>query len=97
MFTAGDLFRRFDYESKEENKKKYGDEKPPQYDLGNVTTPTVFFWGYGDSVIVPEDVKKMATEWNSNSLRENNRVTLEHFGHLGNYNIYVIRFFRFFV
>lgn len=47
-------FCKYDY-GKGKNKKLYGSEKPPSYNLTKVVAPVAYFYGKHDTVIVPED------------------------------------------
>ena len=50
-----EAFRRFDY-GKDENKKKYGQDTPPDYDLDAITFPIAMFAGGKDVLADPKDV-----------------------------------------
>jgi hypothetical protein len=43
-------FQKFDY-GMDANMEKYGQERPPQYDLNRFTLPTFFFYGKRDSFL----------------------------------------------
>jgi hypothetical protein len=43
-------FQKFDYGT-DANMEKYGQERPPQYDLNRFTLPTFFFYGKRDSFL----------------------------------------------
>lgn len=51
--SLAEEFKRFDY-GREENLQRYGQEKPPMYDLSQVTAPVVLFYGDGDYISPPE-------------------------------------------
>ena len=42
------------YDHKDKNKKIYGRNDPPKYDLRKVTVPVAIFWGENDIICVPE-------------------------------------------
>nr|XP_054922653.1 gastric triacylglycerol lipase-like [Dermacentor andersoni] len=48
-------FQKFDW-GLLKNKIKYGQAKPPQYDLSKVTAPVALYWSEGDALVGPEDV-----------------------------------------
>ncbi|XP_072145028.1 gastric triacylglycerol lipase-like [Dermacentor andersoni] len=48
-------FQKFDW-GLLKNKIKYGQAKPPQYDLSKVTAPVALYWSEGDALVRPEDV-----------------------------------------
>ena len=50
-------FLRWDYESKEENIKHYGQPTPPAYDLSLLDFPLAILSGQQDQMADPEDVK----------------------------------------
>lgn len=52
-------FCKYDYGSKE-NIKRYGQSKPPEYDLSKVKTPVTLMWGQNDWLADPRDVKYLA-------------------------------------
>jgi len=47
-------FRQFDY-GKKGNIKRYGQEEPPEYPLGNVSAPVALYWSQNDW-LAPKDV-----------------------------------------
>jgi len=57
-----DNFRRFDYGTFEDNRKYYGSDKPPAYDLSRVSIPMALFSGSLDILSTPEDVRTLASE-----------------------------------
>ena len=54
-------FRKYDY-GKEGNLKRYGQETPPDYNVGNITCPVVLCYGDGDWVSATTDVERLADE-----------------------------------
>nr|XP_050027650.2 gastric triacylglycerol lipase-like isoform X1 [Dermacentor andersoni] len=43
-----------------QNKKIYGQKRPPEYDLSRVTAPVALYWSAGDVLARPVDVKHLA-------------------------------------
>ena len=54
--VAGGKFQQFDY-GKTNNKRVYGIETPPEYDLSKITLPIKLFWAENDLLSSEEDVK----------------------------------------
>jgi hypothetical protein len=52
-----EAFKRFDYESKSENQKHYGQDYAPDYDLSKVDVPMAMLSGSIDVLADPADVK----------------------------------------
>ncbi|XP_060080217.1 gastric triacylglycerol lipase-like [Ylistrum balloti] len=50
-------FKKYDYGSVSANKKHYGQDTPPAYNVTKVTTPVVLYWAEKDWLAVPQDVK----------------------------------------
>ncbi len=46
-------FRKYDY-GRLNNKKLYGNEQPPQYNLTNIRAPVHIYYGYGDNFATVE-------------------------------------------
>ncbi len=73
------LFRKYDY-GEELNQLVYdGASQPPDYNLGNITTPLYLFWGDGDRLINAKDVDILASKLPS--LVMNHRVDYEGWNH----------------
>ncbi|XP_054922654.2 gastric triacylglycerol lipase-like [Dermacentor andersoni] len=51
-------FQKFDW-GLLKNKIKYGQVKPPQYDLSKVTAPVALYWSEGDVLACPDDVRHL--------------------------------------
>eukprot|EP00727_Mastigamoeba_balamuthi_P009308 m51a1_g50 hypothetical protein (384) ;mRNA; r:169353-170746 len=49
--------RLFDY-GRWQNRRRYGQDRPPLVPVGNITTPIALFYGGRDAIVVPEDVEK---------------------------------------
>eukprot|EP01083_Nonionella_stella_P000317 935_1 len=72
-----DGFRDFNY-GKEENWKRYGTEKPPQFDFESKPMPrVVVYFGGQDSLATPEDV-----HWVLERLPEGTAHFIEEYDHL---------------
>ncbi|CAH0724353.1 unnamed protein product, partial [Brenthis ino] len=54
--VADGKFQQFDYGTKD-NKRIYGSEKPPEYDLTKISMPLKLFWAENDLLCSEEDVK----------------------------------------
>ncbi|KAK8769043.1 hypothetical protein V5799_014491 [Amblyomma americanum] len=52
-------FQKYDW-GRKKNVKIYGQRRPPQYDLKKVTAPVAIYWGDGDVLTTPRDVKDLA-------------------------------------
>jgi len=48
-------FQMFDY-GREENRKRYGQTRPPLYEVTEVQVPTFLYWGDSDWLADPTDV-----------------------------------------
>lgn len=59
LVIKGRTFQPYDFGA-EKNLIKYGQTKPPAYDLSKVTCPVYIFWGRKDKASAPEviNVKK---------------------------------------
>ncbi|KAK9298988.1 hypothetical protein QLX08_007897 [Tetragonisca angustula] len=51
-------FRKFDYGAAG-NMKNYGQEQPPDYNLGNVSVPVALYYGTNDVVTVAQDIQEL--------------------------------------
>ena len=51
-----DAFRRYDY-GKDENIRRYNQSYPPEYDLQDITVPTVIFYGLKDRLVNHDDIE----------------------------------------
>jgi len=72
-------FRKYDYGHRG-NKQHYGQEVPPDFNLGNVQVPTALFWGDNDYLAAPEDVRRLSEELPNVQL--NMRVPWDKFNHM---------------
>ncbi|XP_014226292.1 lipase 3-like isoform X1 [Trichogramma pretiosum] len=54
-------FEQFDW-GKEENKRIYGDDDPPEYDLSKVNVPVALFWARNDWLADTRDVRRLRRE-----------------------------------
>ncbi|CAL8120119.1 unnamed protein product [Orchesella dallaii] len=72
-------FRQFDF-GKRHNKKRYGSEQPPEYDLKKVTTKVALFYGQNDWLAVPKDVLELSKALPNVVVTY--KVKLEAFNHL---------------
>uniref|UniRef100_A0A182P4Y6 Lipase n=1 Tax=Anopheles epiroticus TaxID=199890 RepID=A0A182P4Y6_9DIPT len=72
-------FRPYDYGT-EENRRRYaGSDVPPDYDLTKVTVPVVIFYGLGDQLTHPADVRELAGKLpNLVALNQLPNVTFNH-------------------
>ncbi|XP_059056900.1 lipase 3-like [Achroia grisella] len=59
--VAGGKFQQFDYDTYY-NKKVYGTEKPPEYDLSKVTLPISLFWAQNDLLSREKDIIKLRSK-----------------------------------
>ncbi|KAL5010053.1 hypothetical protein ScPMuIL_012358 [Solemya velum] len=59
QMVRSDKFQRYDYGSKTENMKHYGQADPPVYNVTQMTTPTVLFWAEDDWLADSTDVKQL--------------------------------------
>lgn len=55
-------FRQFDYENKRVNRKIYGRDTPPEYDLTQIKTPVNLFYSKDDDTTVYENVVKLESQ-----------------------------------
>jgi len=76
--AEGETFIRYDYGT-EGNLKRYGQEKPPAYDLSLVTAPVYLFWGENDLLTTPTDVAWLASKLPN--LKASIRVDYPYFNH----------------
>lgn len=79
-FPQGGNFQYFDYGS-HENKKRYGQETPPHYDLENVTVPVALFYATNDWLAGPQDVAKLFEKLHKSSIGMF-KVPYENFNHV---------------
>nr|XP_014283537.1 lipase 3-like [Halyomorpha halys] len=54
-------FKKYDY-GPTENLRRYGNIKPPFYQLDLVTSPVALFWGYNDPFLSESSVNKLASQ-----------------------------------
>ena len=60
MKAGGNFFGKYDY-GVEENQRRYNESRtPPAFNLEAVTVPLYIFYGNGDKLVAPEDVKTLA-------------------------------------
>lgn len=71
-------FTRFDY-GRKENLKRYGQVKPPIYDLSQVTAPVILYSGEGDFIATPKLIAWTAERLGN--LRENIKIDDPKFTH----------------
>ncbi|KAJ3621876.1 hypothetical protein MTP99_002427 [Tenebrio molitor] len=64
QYALSGNFQKFDYGT-DANVEKYGQERPPQYDLNRFTLPTFFFYGKRDSFLSAKSVTKILKELGS--------------------------------
>lgn len=55
-------FRQYDYDSLWKNEAVYGQRRPPLYDLGQVTAPTIFHLSKADQYMTAADISVMASQ-----------------------------------
>lgn len=79
QLSLSNEFRQFD-EGLKGNKKRYGQDMPPNYEVEKITSQVYLYSGEADDSANPKDVSRMA-ELLPN-LRENHRVPNPTFGHL---------------
>ncbi|XP_052873572.1 lipase 1-like [Anopheles cruzii] len=71
-------FRPFDY-GPAENRRQYGSETPPDYNLANVWVPVVIYYGLADELVHPADVSLLAEKLpNLVALNQQANVTFNH-------------------
>ncbi|XP_044010330.1 lipase 3-like [Aphidius gifuensis] len=63
-------FRQFDYESNIKNIQHYGKSKPPKYNLKNVKSPMLFFYGENDPLSTAKDSEEIIKRVSSKVLAE---------------------------
>lgn len=73
-------FLMYDYGASK-NKKRYGQEKPPAYDVGRIAVKTALFSSQGDNMADPKDVSLLVERLGTNLLF-NNVVPQKNFRHL---------------
>ncbi|GMI66259.1 Myzus persicae-induced lipase 1 [Hibiscus trionum] len=73
----------YDYGSEEENKRHYGDSKPPVYDMRNIPKELPLFLGYGgrDMLADVDDVKALLNDLKDHDKGELFRVYIEEYAH----------------
>uniref|UniRef100_A0A7S3ITW3 Uncharacterized protein n=1 Tax=Strombidium inclinatum TaxID=197538 RepID=A0A7S3ITW3_9SPIT len=79
-----EVFRRLDMETKKKNKKKYGQDTPPDYDLSLLDFPIAIFSGEKDLLADPTDVK-----WTSEQLA--NITVFNHEYYLGHMSFLIAK------
>ena len=67
--TQVDAFRKFDY-GVEENRKKYGQDQPPNYNISNIEHKVHLFAGGEDLLSNPTDVQRLKEELKNSVLYE---------------------------
>lgn len=60
QFSTSGRFQRFDY-GKEENIVRYGTEKPPAYNISEITLPVHIFYGDKDVISTPKVTPTITT------------------------------------
>lgn len=73
-------FRQFDYESKRMNRKIYGRDSPPEYNLTRVTAPINLFHSIGDDTSVYENVIELESQLPN--VKSRHVVQVPDFGHV---------------
>lgn len=73
-------FRQFDYDNRRQNRKVYGQDVPPEYNLTRVTIPINLFHSIDDDTAIPENVIKLSTKLPN--LKSRNLIQLPDFGHV---------------
>ncbi|XP_014486508.1 PREDICTED: gastric triacylglycerol lipase-like [Dinoponera quadriceps] len=58
-------FRQYDYADNEKNLRKYNSRIPPDYQLGNITTPIALFSSNNDWLATTKDVELLVARLNS--------------------------------
>ncbi|XP_060521109.1 lipase 1-like isoform X2 [Cylas formicarius] len=61
QIVESNSFALYDY-GRRENKKYYGQVKPPIYNLENITAPTAYFYGTHDVITKPEGIAKLISK-----------------------------------
>ena len=62
QIIAAKQFQRYDYGSKSENKKHYGQETPPLYDLSKIEVPMALATGTVDKLADKQDIQWLLDE-----------------------------------
>lgn len=75
-----DDFQQYDYESKKMNKKMYGTEKPPKYNLKKISTPVKLFYAKDDNTGTLDNVLRLKHELPNVELSY--MVPIVNFGHV---------------
>ncbi|XP_044010326.1 lipase 1-like [Aphidius gifuensis] len=63
-------FRKFDYGSNIKNMQHYGKSKPPKYNLKNVKSPMIFFYGENDPLSTAKDSEEIIKRVSSKVIAE---------------------------
>lgn len=71
--------QHYDYGATE-NRRRYGQTMPPEYNVSKITTPVALFWSDNDILADPEDVKLLSQKLKNLVL--NYRVPFDEFSHL---------------
>ncbi|XP_055327362.1 uncharacterized protein LOC129580729 [Paramacrobiotus metropolitanus] len=80
QLVDSDRCQMFDYGSKKENIKHYGQPIPPEYPLAAITVPTVLMYGQNDILATPPDVARL--QGTLTSLVESYKVPFDKWSHL---------------
>lgn len=74
-------FRQYDY-GKSENKKRYGQPEPPDYDLSKIKVPTFLHYSKNDLLAAVEDVDILAEKLPADALEAKILIPFDKFNHL---------------
>ena len=55
-------FRAFDWKNKDDNRRHYGQDSPPQYHLSTIGVPVAIFWSDNDCLATAKDKLKLEQE-----------------------------------
>lgn len=61
IFRLLGRFQQFDYENKRMNRRRYGQDTPPSYNLTQITVPTHLYYSKHDDLMLLESVMKTAS------------------------------------
>lgn len=73
-------FHQYDYENVRINRQMYGSDKPPAYDLAQITAPISIYYSKDDDTAIMENAQKLFTKLKN--LKSTYLVPIDDFSHV---------------
>lgn len=80
QLIRSDAFNQYDYENKQINREKYGQDTPPPYNLTKITAPIHLYYSKYDDLVTIEGVIKLQSHLKS--IKSNYSVPVKGFNHV---------------